>query len=141
MGQWLAPILAIAFMSRMEALVIHLRPVLYCRYIDACFVIFGTQERTDECFELLNEQSKYIKFTRWKPKENWLPFLNVQLNLPTSGVYMAKWCRTPTNKNIVVHFLSSHPSHTKRAIVRKHVSNSYLRVHEEGIKGGIERLG
>uniref|UniRef100_A0A0K0D9Z4 Reverse transcriptase domain-containing protein n=1 Tax=Angiostrongylus cantonensis TaxID=6313 RepID=A0A0K0D9Z4_ANGCA len=60
----LAPSLANAFMSRIEAPVIDLLPLLYCRYIDDCFVIFSTQEEMDKCFELLNEQSEYIKFTR-----------------------------------------------------------------------------
>uniref|UniRef100_A0A0K0D9F9 Reverse transcriptase domain-containing protein n=1 Tax=Angiostrongylus cantonensis TaxID=6313 RepID=A0A0K0D9F9_ANGCA len=117
MGQRLAPSLAIAFMSGIEAPVIELRPLLYCRYIDDCFVIFSTQEEMDKCFELLNEQSEYIKFTREKPKESWLPFLNVQVNLSSSG-NMTKWYLKPSNKNILIHFLSSHPSHTKRAIVR-----------------------
>uniref|UniRef100_A0A0K0DGE5 Reverse transcriptase domain-containing protein n=1 Tax=Angiostrongylus cantonensis TaxID=6313 RepID=A0A0K0DGE5_ANGCA len=117
MGQRLAPTLAIAFMSRIEAPVIEIRPLLYCRYIDDCFVIFSTQEEMDKWFELLNEQSEYIRFTPEKPKETWLPFLNVQVNLSNSG-YMTKWYRKPSNKNILVHFLSSHPSHTKRALVR-----------------------
>uniref|UniRef100_A0A0K0DGA6 Reverse transcriptase domain-containing protein n=1 Tax=Angiostrongylus cantonensis TaxID=6313 RepID=A0A0K0DGA6_ANGCA len=39
MGRRLAPSLAIAFMSRVEASVLGLRPLLYCRYIDDCFVI------------------------------------------------------------------------------------------------------
>ena len=117
MGQRLAPSLAIAFMSKVEAPVIDLRPLLYCRYIDDCFVICSTQEEMDKCFELLNEQSEYIRFTREKPKENWLPFLNVQIKLSENG-YVTKWYRKPSNKNIIVHCLSSHPSHTKRAIVK-----------------------
>uniref|UniRef100_A0A0K0DCA2 Reverse transcriptase domain-containing protein n=1 Tax=Angiostrongylus cantonensis TaxID=6313 RepID=A0A0K0DCA2_ANGCA len=80
MGQRLAPSLAIAFMSRVEAPVLSLRPLLYCRYIDDCFIVFSTQEEMDKCFELLNEQSQYTKFTREKPKDDWLPFLNVQIN-------------------------------------------------------------
>ena len=83
MGQRLAPTLAIAFMSRIEAPVIDLRPLLYCRYIDDCFVVFSTQE--EMCFELLNEQSEYIKFTWEKPKDDWLSFLNVQINLSSGG--------------------------------------------------------
>uniref|UniRef100_A0A0K0DJ83 Reverse transcriptase domain-containing protein n=1 Tax=Angiostrongylus cantonensis TaxID=6313 RepID=A0A0K0DJ83_ANGCA len=85
MGQRMAPSLGIAFMSRVEAPVLGLRPLLYCRYIDDCFVGFSTQEEMDKCFELLNEQSKYIKFTREKLKDDWLPFLNVQINLSGSG--------------------------------------------------------
>ncbi|VDM57595.1 unnamed protein product [Angiostrongylus costaricensis] len=117
MGQRLEPNLAVAFMSKVEAPVIDLRPLLYCSYIDDCFVICSTKEEMDKCFESLNEQSKYIKFTRGKPKGNRPPFLNVQINLSENG-YITKWYRKPSSKNIVVHYLSSHPSHTKRALIR-----------------------
>uniref|UniRef100_A0A0K0DNU2 Reverse transcriptase domain-containing protein n=1 Tax=Angiostrongylus cantonensis TaxID=6313 RepID=A0A0K0DNU2_ANGCA len=117
MGQRLAPSLAIAFMSKVETLVTDLGSLHYRRYIDDCFVICSTQEEMDKCFELLNEKSEYIKFAREKPKENWLSFLNVQINLAENG-YITKWYRKPSTKNILVHYLSSHPSHTKRALVR-----------------------
>uniref|UniRef100_A0A0K0DLY0 Reverse transcriptase domain-containing protein n=1 Tax=Angiostrongylus cantonensis TaxID=6313 RepID=A0A0K0DLY0_ANGCA len=77
MGQRLALSLAIAFVSKLEDPVLGLRPLLYCKYIDDCFIIFSTQEEMDKCFEMLNEQSEYIKFTREKPRKNWLSFLNV----------------------------------------------------------------
>ncbi|VDM63932.1 unnamed protein product [Angiostrongylus costaricensis] len=63
-GQRLAPSLAIAFVSKVEAPVTDLGPLLYCRYVDDCFVLCSTQEEMDKCFELLNAQSEYIKFTR-----------------------------------------------------------------------------
>ncbi|VDM64490.1 unnamed protein product [Angiostrongylus costaricensis] len=68
-GQRLAPSLAIALTSKVEAPVIDLGPLLY--------------------FELLDKQSEYIKFTREKPEEKWLPFLNVQINLSENG-YITK---------------------------------------------------
>ncbi|VDM61995.1 unnamed protein product [Angiostrongylus costaricensis] len=117
MGQRLAPSLAIAFMSKVEAPVSDLGPLLYCRYVDDCFVLCSTQEEMDKCFELLNAQSEYIKFTREKPKEKWLPFLNVQIHLSENG-YITKWYQKPSGKNILVHYLSSHPSHTKRTLIR-----------------------
>ncbi|VDM63570.1 unnamed protein product [Angiostrongylus costaricensis] len=70
MGQRLAPSLAIAFMSKVEAPVTDLGPLLYCRYVDDCFVLCSTQEEMDKCFELLNEQTEYIKFIQEKPREN-----------------------------------------------------------------------
>ncbi|VDM57054.1 unnamed protein product [Angiostrongylus costaricensis] len=90
MGQRLAPSLAIAFMSKVEAPVTDLGPLLYCRYVDDCFVLCSTQEEMDKCFELLNAQSEYIKFTPEKPKEKWLPFLNLQIHLSENG-YVTKW--------------------------------------------------
>uniref|UniRef100_A0A0K0DBP8 Reverse transcriptase domain-containing protein n=1 Tax=Angiostrongylus cantonensis TaxID=6313 RepID=A0A0K0DBP8_ANGCA len=117
MGQRLAPSLAIAYMAKVEAPVIDLGPLLYCRHIDDCLIICSTREGIGKCFELLNERSEYIKLTREKPRENWLPFLNVQINLSENG-YVAKWYRKQSSKNIViVHYLSSHPSHTKRTLV------------------------
>ncbi|VDM64553.1 unnamed protein product [Angiostrongylus costaricensis] len=54
MVQRLTPSLAIAFMSKVEAPVIDLGPLLYCRYIDDCFVLCSTEEEMNKCFELLN---------------------------------------------------------------------------------------
>uniref|UniRef100_A0A0K0CYL4 Reverse transcriptase domain-containing protein n=1 Tax=Angiostrongylus cantonensis TaxID=6313 RepID=A0A0K0CYL4_ANGCA len=112
MGQRLAPSLAIAYMSKVETPVIDLGPLLYCRYIDDCFVICSTQKEMDKCFELLNEQSEYRKFTSEKPKENWIPFLNIQFSLSENG-YITKWYGKSSSENIMIHFLSSDPSHTK----------------------------
>ncbi|VDM53243.1 unnamed protein product [Angiostrongylus costaricensis] len=56
MGRRLVPSLAIELMSKVEAPVIDLGPLLYCRYIDDCLVICSTQEEIDRCFELLNEE-------------------------------------------------------------------------------------
>ncbi|XGW33438.1 hypothetical protein V3C99_017674 [Haemonchus contortus] len=54
MGLRLAPILVIVFMPKIEAPVLEHRPVLYCRYIDDCFVVCSTQEQMDMCSVLLN---------------------------------------------------------------------------------------
>ncbi|EYC07252.1 hypothetical protein Y032_0071g551 [Ancylostoma ceylanicum] len=116
MGQRLAPTLAIAFMAKIEQPALEYRPLLYCRYIDDCFVICATQAEMDKCFHLMNEQSEHIRLTRDKPINGWLPFLNVQVKM-TKGVYWTKWYRKPSSKNILVHFLSAHPTHLKRAVV------------------------
>nr|CDJ95495.1 hypothetical protein HCOI_01737000 [Haemonchus contortus] len=61
MGQRLAPVLAIAYMSKIEKPVLDRRPVLYCRYVDDCFVACSTQKEMDKCFELLNSQADNIR--------------------------------------------------------------------------------
>ena len=117
MGQRLAPTLAIAFMSKIERPVLESRPLLYCRYVDDCFVICSTQTEMDRCFELLNEQSEFIKLSREIPEGDWLPFLNVQIRL-TRGVQVTKWYRKATSKNILVHCQSAHPTKLKRSVLR-----------------------
>ncbi|EYC09624.1 hypothetical protein Y032_0059g2968 [Ancylostoma ceylanicum] len=57
-----------------------------------------------------------IKLTRDTPRNDWLPFLNAQIII-THGICRTKWYRKPSNKNILVHFLSAHPAHAKKAIV------------------------
>uniref|UniRef100_A0A7I4Z1G1 Reverse transcriptase domain-containing protein n=1 Tax=Haemonchus contortus TaxID=6289 RepID=A0A7I4Z1G1_HAECO len=115
MGQRLAPVLAIAYMSKIEKPVLDRRPVLYCRYVDDCFVACSTQKEMDKCFELLNSQADNIRFTREKLNDKWLPFLNMQVQLER-GFLRTKWYRKPTSKNILVHSRSAHPRKIKRAI-------------------------
>uniref|UniRef100_A0A7I4YC46 Reverse transcriptase domain-containing protein n=1 Tax=Haemonchus contortus TaxID=6289 RepID=A0A7I4YC46_HAECO len=117
MGQRLAPVLAIVYMSKIERPVLDRRPVLYFRYVDDCFVACSTQKEMDRCFELLNTQAENIRFTREKPIDTWLPFLNMQVQLER-GFLRTKWYRKPTSKNILVHFRSAHPLKTKQAITR-----------------------
>ncbi|VDO74274.1 unnamed protein product [Heligmosomoides polygyrus] len=50
MGQRLAPVLAVAFMSKVEGPVLERMPAIYCRYVDDCFVICPTQLKKDTCF-------------------------------------------------------------------------------------------
>ncbi|XGW33705.1 hypothetical protein V3C99_017826 [Haemonchus contortus] len=114
MGQRLAPVLAIAYMSRIEKPLLDRRPILYCRYIDEGFVVFSTEEEMDTCYELLNKQAENIKFTREEARDNWLPFLIMQVRLE-GGFYRTKWYRKPSNKNILVHLNPAHPFKTKRA--------------------------
>ena len=92
MGQRLAPVLAIAFVARIENPVIQSRPLMYYWYIDDCFIVCPTQDEIDKCFKLMNQQSEHIKLTHEKRKDHWLPFLNVLVHL-YEGEYKTKWYR------------------------------------------------
>ncbi|EYC04338.1 hypothetical protein Y032_0088g2147 [Ancylostoma ceylanicum] len=116
-GQRLAPVLAICFMSRIEPPVLARLPILYCRYIDDCVIITSTKSEMDECFRILNQQSQYIRLTRKKPRNGWLPFLNTQINL-LGGNVRVKWYRKGNFKSILIHARSAHPTAMKRAIIR-----------------------
>uniref|UniRef100_A0A7I4YQ85 Reverse transcriptase domain-containing protein n=1 Tax=Haemonchus contortus TaxID=6289 RepID=A0A7I4YQ85_HAECO len=116
MGQRLAPVLAIAYMSKIEKPILDRRPVLYSRYIDDCLIICPTQEEMDICFDILNNRADQIKFTRERPRENWLPFLNIQIQL-ARGTVRTKWYRKPSCKNILIHYRSAHPIRTKQSVI------------------------
>ena len=118
MGQRLAPVLAICFMSKIEEPVLSRLPLMYCRYIDDCCIITSTQSEMDECFRLLNQQSEHIRFTREKPDDDgWLPYLNAQFRLSDRSLAI-KWYRKDSSKNILINARSAHPSAVKRSVVR-----------------------
>ncbi|EYC07299.1 hypothetical protein Y032_0071g579 [Ancylostoma ceylanicum] len=117
MGQRLAPVIAICFMSKIEAPVLARLPLMYCRYIDDCYIVTSTQSEMDECFSILNQQSEHISFTRETPRDGWLAFLNTQVNLSNNTIRVI-WYRKASSKNILIHATSAHPSSVKRAIVR-----------------------
>ncbi|VDL87654.1 unnamed protein product [Nippostrongylus brasiliensis] len=71
-------------MSKIETPILERKPLLYCRYIDDCFIVCATQEEMDLCFDLLNNQAENIKLTREKPTGRWLPYLNVQICPPVA---------------------------------------------------------
>ncbi|XGW09668.1 hypothetical protein V3C99_011724, partial [Haemonchus contortus] len=103
-------------MGRIEEPVLERHPLMYCRYIDDCFIVTSTQFEMDECFRLMNEQSQYIKLTREIPHNGWLPYLNTQVKV-YSGVVSVKWYRKATSKNILIHATSAQPQAVKRAVV------------------------
>ncbi|EYB97674.1 hypothetical protein Y032_0138g2050 [Ancylostoma ceylanicum] len=117
MGQRLAPVLAIRFMSKVEEPVLARMPQMYCRYIDDCCIITSTQSEMDECFRILNQQSQYIKFTRETPEDGWLPYLNAKVKL-SNGILKMKWYRKESSKNILINARSAHPTAIKRAVIR-----------------------
>ena len=117
MGQRLAPVLAICYMSKIEEPVLARLPLMYCRYIDDCCVVTSTQPEMNECFRILNEQSQHIKLTRERPRDGWLPYLNTQIHL-SDGTVRVKWYRKETSQNIILHAKSAHPIAVKRAVIR-----------------------
>ncbi|EYC44537.1 hypothetical protein Y032_0458g1830 [Ancylostoma ceylanicum] len=133
MGQRLAPVLAICFMSKLEEPVLSRFPLMYCRYIDDCCIVTSTQSEMDECFKILNQQSQYIKLTRETPRDGWLPYLNTQLML-CNGVVRVKWYRKESSKNIIVHAASAHPVAVKRAVI-----HNMLKTATSVCSGEVER--
>ncbi|KAK6743492.1 hypothetical protein RB195_010637 [Necator americanus] len=81
MGQQLAPVRAICFMSKIEQPINERLAYMYCRHIDDCFIVISRQSEMDECFRSLNERLQYTKLTREQPKDGWLPYLNAQIKL------------------------------------------------------------
>ncbi|VDL75157.1 unnamed protein product [Nippostrongylus brasiliensis] len=137
MGQRLAPVLAICFMSRIEEPVLARLPLMYCRYIDDCFIITSTQSEMDECFRILNQQSQHIKLTRETPSDGWLPYLNTQVK---NGYMRTSYHRRTTTVERVQPFQDRVPlclpfisdtfsSTVHRCLVRAQLQNDVVLVN------------
>ncbi|VDO07567.1 unnamed protein product [Haemonchus placei] len=81
MGQRLAHVLAICFMSRMEEPILARSPSMYCRCTDDCCIVTSVQSVMDECFRIMNEQSQYIRLTRGILQDGRLSYLNTQIKV------------------------------------------------------------
>jgi hypothetical protein len=115
MGNRLAPILAIAYMDYIENQCVLNDLILYKRYIDDTLIIAENQMKLDYVFQTINTIDPNIKFTREKPTNGWLPFLDTEINIQNQ--VQTKWYRKPMKKNIILHATSAHPSYIKTNVV------------------------
>ena len=83
MGSPLGPILANIFMCYLETTAMStylgILPILYRRYVDDCFLNFGSKAQSDVFFQFLNKQHKNIQFTKDDELDNSLPFLDIYI--------------------------------------------------------------
>ncbi|XGW34406.1 hypothetical protein V3C99_018350 [Haemonchus contortus] len=118
MGQRLAPRLAIAFVAKIETPILERVSLMYCRYIDGCFVVCATQEEIDKCFDLINRQSELIKLTREKPSESWLFFLKCRSSLWGATLSQSDIGSPATKIYYNSSLASAHPRQTERGVIR-----------------------
>ena len=56
-------------------------PLIYRRYVDDCFLLFGTKAQCNVFFEYLNKQHPNIKFTKEVEQDQSLPFLDIKIKI------------------------------------------------------------
>ena len=148
MGSSISPPLAQLFMEYFESELYdklipdNIKPVEMKRYVDDCFVIYDkSDEDFIKFFELLNKLDEHINFTYEMSKPGVdiglpdevlevLPFLDLKVIR-----YLDRDSNTISNKLSIhrkdshsgsyIHFLSSQPTSTKKAVIR----NMFLRAY------------
>ena len=116
MGNRLAPLLAIAYMNKIERRSIDRDILLYRRYIDDILIIAKSVESLDRVFTNLHTGA--IKLSRESPdSDGWLPFLNVAIRIKQGRVETV-WYRKQMKKDLIIHANSAHPQRTKLQAVR-----------------------
>ena len=91
--------------------------LMYKRYVDDIFCMFGNEKDAENFFEFLNRQRKNIKFTLEKESNKFLSFLNILIknegNRFSTSVYRKK-----TSIGLFTQFNSFTPMTYKLSLVR-----------------------
>ena len=90
MGSPLGPILANIFMCNLEKRALTnyqgILPTVHKRYVNDCFLIFGSAQQSQVFFNYLNNQHQNIKFTMEEEQNNILPFLDIKITRKDDGI-------------------------------------------------------
>ena len=126
MGNRLAPLLAIAYMNKIESRSVNRDIILYKRYIDDILIIGENKAAVDEVFKNLHTDD--IRLTREEPDaEGWLAYLNMKIRLKEEG-FESEWYRKNIKKDLILREDSAHSVVTKIQTVRNMIKqqNNFL---------------
>ena len=81
MGSPLGSTLANIFMGYLEEnyFSTNVKPLMYVRYVDDCFILFKNENDCKVMFEAFNRLHQSISFTMESQQDGCLPFLNVSV--------------------------------------------------------------
>ena len=110
--------------------------LMYKRYVDDIFYMFGNEKDAENLFEFLNCHHKNIKFTLEKESNNFLSFLDIliknEVNHFSTSVYRKK-----TSIGLFTQLYSFTPMSYKIGLIRClihsafKISSSYIIFHNE----------
>ena len=118
-GTKFAPPYACIFMDRLENEFLDtqiLKPLVWLRYIDdIVFIWTDSEEELKKFMGELNSFDTNIKFT-YVYSDKRVSFLDLQVDI-VHGKLITSLFVKPTDRHQYLHYLSSHPEHTKRSII------------------------
>ena len=118
-GTKFAPPYACIYMDEVEQKFLETqdkKPLIWLRYIDDIFFIWTHGEQQLETFlNDLNSFSPNLNFASEKKKKS-IPLLNLKVKL-VNGKLETDLHIKSTDRHHYLHYMSSHPEHTKRSIV------------------------
>ena len=79
------------------------KPVIYRRYVDDTFLIFGSRHHIEKFQNYLNRQHKSIKFTSETENENCISFLHIKITRG-NNIFMISVYRKPTFSEVFTNF-------------------------------------
>ena len=121
MGSPLGPILANIFMCHFESKALDsysgVKPGVYNRYVDDCFLIFSNKLECNQFFEHLNQQHSSLSFTMESESDHTLPFLDIKITRNQDGSLSTSMYRKPTFSGLYLKWTSFVPKQFKINLV------------------------
>ena len=117
MGSPLGPILANIFMCHLENKAMDtylgIKPLVYRRYVDDCFLVFKSKRLCSAFFDFLNKQHPNITFTREDESNSEIPFLDILIKRNSEGLLDTSIYRKPTFSGLYLKWSSFIPKQFK----------------------------
>ena len=117
MGSPLGPILAYIFMCHFENKAMDtylgIKPLVYRRYVDDCFLVFRSKRLCSAFFDFLNKQHPNITFTREDESNSEIPFLDILIKRKSEGLLDTSIYRKPTFSGLYLKWSSFIPKQFK----------------------------
>ena len=115
------PLFANILMTFSEKTCLHncpfvIKPLLYRRYVDDCFLLFKSLNYVPLFLDYLNRHHLNISFTPELEKDGKLPFLDVEI-FRSNGKFSTSVYRKPTFIGLFINFHSFIPLAYKRPLV------------------------
>jgi len=97
-----------------------IKPDFYARYIDDSIGIWtGSHQELVDFLTYLNSLHQSIKFTMEDTHSSGsIPYLDTLIKLENSGAYSTELYIKPNHSGIIIHYTSSQPMSTKKAVIR-----------------------
>ena len=122
MGSPLGPIVANIFMCHFESQALDsysgVKPHVYNRYVDDCFLLFNDKIKCNSFFEHFNQQHSSISFTMETESDHTLPFLDIKITRNQDGSFFTTTYRKPTFSGLYLKWISFLPKQFKINLVK-----------------------
>ena len=129
MSSPLGPALANVFMCHFENIWLencpsHFKPIVYRRFVDDTFLLFGSKDHVEKFRNYLNKQHRNIKSTSEIDENGSLSFLDIKINHENNKCVTSVY-RKPTFTGVFTNFESFTPDIYKRGLIETLLHRSF----------------
>ena len=115
-----------------------LKPTIYCRYVDDCFLVVETQHQLDRLVDAFQSNS-VLNFTIEKSSNHTFHFLDVNIE-QQEGIFKTDVYKKDTNSGINLHTDSECPETYKNSTVRAMIHRTHKICSSDKLESSLNAL-